>query len=153
MHPRLGTVFMKPAAPLPLRAFLCALRTVNAELITSLANATGVPHSLTQLLSRGATFADVAVQIHCGAAVDGDDLGWHRDAINSCVHLALSLRGRLALVAKLAEAPLSMGERASTDQRFEMASGDVYVSMVSLMLSPTRRQNGMSGLWLCSAAY
>merc|ERR1711879_1052161 len=42
-------------------------------------------------------FADVAAQMHYGCEIAGTRIGWHQDAINSCLHLALSLQGTRAL--------------------------------------------------------
>ena len=47
-------------------------------------------------------FADCAVQVHYGDAVEPPGrLGWHSDAPNSLIHMAIALRGRRALHSRL----------------------------------------------------
>ena len=53
LNPRTGENIDKPAAPLHLRAFLAAVRSVNAGWLTRLAKADGIPAAAAELLARG----------------------------------------------------------------------------------------------------
>ena len=48
-------------------------------------------------------FCDCASQIHFGSGVKGENLGWHIDATNSLVHMALSVRGERSLHFRITE--------------------------------------------------
>ena len=93
MNPRDGTTFNKPAAPPRLRAFLAALRSVNASWCERLLANEQVPDEFVSLLQRDHVFGDLAVHIHCGEAIDEENVGWHTDGINSCLHLELCCCG------------------------------------------------------------
>ena len=45
------------------------------------------------------------MQFHYGDAVEGGDLGWHVDGINSLLHLALSIRGACSSATRLRARP------------------------------------------------
>lgn len=125
LNPRTGESIDKPAAPLRLRAFLAAVRSVNATWCARLARADGIPAAAAELLGRGHAFGDLAVQVHCGDEVAGDAIAWHQDAINSCLHLALSLRGERRLHSLLGDGD---GPSELTHRSHAFAAGDVYVS-------------------------
>lgn len=124
VHPRKGCNFEKPAAPWRLRAFLGAVRAVNSGWLERLGAAGSLPDEFASLLTHGRAFSDLAVQVHHGAAITPSDARFHMDGINSCLHLALSLRGQRSLLCKLSDTP---GEGAS-DRTFDFSSGDVYIS-------------------------
>jgi hypothetical protein len=124
LHPRKGRNFEKPAAPLRLRAFLAAVRSVNSGWIARLAAKEGLPDEFTSLLARGRAFSDLAVQVHHGDAITPSDARFHTDGINSCLHLALSLRGTRSLLCKLSDTP----EAKPSERIFHFSAGDVYVS-------------------------
>lgn len=48
---------------------------------------------------------DLAIQIHCGDGVEGRNVGFHYDHVNSLFHLALSVHGTRALHYYLREPP------------------------------------------------
>ena len=123
VHPRKGRDFEKPAAPLRLRAFLAAVRSVNSEWFEQLAAAAGLP-DFEALLKDGRAFSDVAVQVHHGTAITEEDARYHMDGINSCLHLALSLKGARSLLCQLADQPSD----TPTTRSFDFSAGDVYVS-------------------------
>lgn len=136
MHPRFGLDFHKPPLPSRLRAFSCALRHANSAWIDDLATevervaeegAGECATTLARLLREGHAFADAAYQVHAYEEVEEDDAGWHVDAPNSTLHLALSLKGRRALLYRSAarhDTPDSDLEVV----RVEQEPGDVYVS-------------------------
>lgn len=98
MNARTGEFYDKPPAPRCMMAFLEAFRRANAAWVEE-----GIPREspLRFLVEQGFHFADIAAQIHSGAEIGDDLLGWHFDGPNSLLHLALSLRGSRALRAKL----------------------------------------------------
>jgi len=92
LNPRTGMMVQKPAAPRPLRAFLCAFREANAPALRA-----AVAHPLLSIFSADDLFADVAVQVHWGEAVPASDVCWHRDSVNSLLHLNLTFNGQRGL--------------------------------------------------------
>merc|ERR1711977_518007 len=55
-----------------------------------------------RLIREGRLFADCAVQVHYGDAIEPPRrLGWHADAPNSLIHMAIALHGRRALHSRL----------------------------------------------------
>eukprot|EP00656_Telonema_subtile_P000011 TRINITY_DN10003_c0_g1_i7.p1 TRINITY_DN10003_c0_g1~~TRINITY_DN10003_c0_g1_i7.p1 ORF type:complete len:296 (-),score=53.02 TRINITY_DN10003_c0_g1_i7:614-1501(-) len=112
MHPRKGGTMTRSAAPKELRAFLEAVRQVNRELFSELrlrllehfeTHGSGASELLAKCIDEGRHFADCSVQIHSGSEVPAEAVGWHVDAPNSALHLAVSVRGSRALHANLAE--------------------------------------------------
>lgn len=103
MNPRNGIPFLKPSAPKELRAFILAFRDANEKFLHDLESSLKVSGSpacferLLNLIQKGGAFNDLAVQLHFGEEVSGEDLGWHRDGFNSLLHLAVSVRGHRAL--------------------------------------------------------
>jgi hypothetical protein len=101
MNPRTGRDYEKPAAPAPLLAFFEATRRVNAELLADIAKrldgvAGWAAALLANLVRRGRTWADLAIQTHYGTDEPGI---WHCDSANSLLHLAVSVRGTRALLS------------------------------------------------------
>jgi hypothetical protein len=130
INPRKGNTFDKPAAPLRLRAFLAACRSANASWLEQVATADAVPDEFTALVKRGQAFGDMAVQVHHGDAIKDDDVSYHVDGINSCLHLALSLRGTRTLHCRLGAAPVTHFNDLS-HRAYTFAAGDVYLSSPS----------------------
>jgi hypothetical protein len=106
MHPRHGHDYEKPAAPEEYRNFFAALWNVNREWIENLGillkNKCGLLGEQLNFLmiKEGRLFADLAVQIHFGDEVNGENLAWHCDAANSLLHMALSIKSKRALHIK-----------------------------------------------------
>jgi len=134
MNPREGCEMPKLAAPKELCAFLEATREVNAALFTELArqltehaNGERPNHAsalLAQCIHEGRHLADCSIQVHCGDAVPAEAVAWHTDAPNSCLHMAVSIRGRRGLHTRLAvESSLSSPEESEVEWQ---EAGDVY---------------------------
>ena len=93
INPRRGEDMMKPAAPLPLRAFLAVFRERNAFWLRPALKGTFIDSlSLTPNV-----LSDLAVQFHFGDHMGSEHVVWHYDAVNSMLHLALSLHGSRSL--------------------------------------------------------
>ncbi|PRP89019.1 hypothetical protein PROFUN_02297 [Planoprotostelium fungivorum] len=74
---------------------------------------------------------DLAVQVHFGQGVQGDDLGWHYDAINSLFHLAVSIHGKRDLMSMIGDTPDPRDRSVNVDH---LNSGDVYLSSPYLFM-------------------
>lgn len=114
-NPLIGKDFDKPPASDFTRAFYEAFRVVNGEIFDTLTqnlydastfHATGkedVCRVLARWIEKGRHFGDLSIQIHYG---DGNEskltsgVAWHRDAENSLLHLAVTLRGERVLHSK-----------------------------------------------------
>ena len=96
MNPRKAMPMKKPAAPLVLRAFIQAFKKKNKNLLKQAIKGTFID----ELNLSDELFCDLAVQVHYGDEVGDKNIGWHRDAINSIMHLSLSLKGKRALYYK-----------------------------------------------------
>eukprot|EP00009_Paramoeba_aestuarina_P006713 CAMPEP_0201515362 /NCGR_PEP_ID=MMETSP0161_2-20130828/6951_1 /ASSEMBLY_ACC=CAM_ASM_000251 /TAXON_ID=180227 /ORGANISM="Neoparamoeba aestuarina, Strain SoJaBio B1-5/56/2" /LENGTH=314 /DNA_ID=CAMNT_0047912163 /DNA_START=176 /DNA_END=1120 /DNA_ORIENTATION=+ len=111
VNPRDSSIIDKPAAPPLLRAMYIAFREKNSEWMHKIweeikkvemegeegeqarkvfENAFN-PNNNTQLLG------DLAVQVHYGHAIDGHNVGYHTDALNSVFHYAFSVHGNRIL--------------------------------------------------------
>ena len=130
------------AAPTELRAFIEAMRRANApRLVEALRGAAAEGNSdnklvakVLQLIEKGRVFADIAVQIHAGQAVETRDVGWHTDGPNSIIHAALSIAGSRALHSRRhADADPATPEESVAE---EMRPGDVYVSSPAVSSGP-----------------
>jgi hypothetical protein len=102
VNPRLGSDFLKPAAGVRLRAFLELMRRATKPALETALRVVGAANrsamTCLRLVQEGRHFADCAVQLHHGDAVEPPQrLGWHADAPNSLVHMAISLHGAAAL--------------------------------------------------------
>ena len=73
--------------------------------------------------SDGRAFGDLAVQVHYG---DREPGVWHNDALNSVLHLGVSVRGKRFLLSRQFE-----GGKPRT-ARVELAAGSVYLSSPAL---------------------
>jgi len=143
MNPRTGCNMQKPAAPRELRAFIEGMRRANTpRLVKALSDvAKAEPGNrlvvkVMRLIEEGRVFADLAVQIHAGQAVERADIGWHTDGPNSILHAALSIAGARALHSRRhADADPSTMEGEFVEP---MSPGDVYVS------SPAAFAHGVS---------
>ena len=101
VSPRTFQPIMKPRAPPFLTAFAHALRKENMEWIreavnvplTGDSNTDQVIKLLQELVKDELVFADLAVQVHRGAAVPLEEVSWHVDGPNSILHAALSIAG------------------------------------------------------------
>lgn len=50
-------------------------------------------------------FADIAIQIHHGTQVSGDNIFWHSDTVNSLLHMAITINGDRCLHTKTNKFP------------------------------------------------
>jgi len=88
--------------------------------------------TLIEQIEKGYAFSDLAVQIHAGDSVQGHQIGWHTDAPNSLLHMAVGLgTGLRALHTKRSETQ----EKGSNLQEYVdwQQPGDVYISSPSCM--------------------
>jgi len=147
MNPRLGVQMDKPPCAPFLRAFAEAFRRKNVggflRLGESLASireelvATGdVPAYHIEALelfekkaTSGALFGDAAVQVHYGTGVTGGNLGYHVDACNSFVHMAISVRGKRRLFWRSSKG----GDKYEANINAQ-EPGDVYISSPCLFI-------------------
>ena len=135
LNPRTGTAMDKPAAPIRLRAFLHAFRRKNTGWIADALGAADSPAGalLRKVWLEERAFSDLAVQVHYGHGIPAEAVGFHTDAHNSLLHMALSLHGGRRL-----HSMLGLGGEADGDGRGrgraqslvveKQAAGDVYVS-------------------------
>jgi hypothetical protein len=93
MNPRYGNIINKKAAPLPLRALCeCVRRKLNSKIINALQNNNNqLSQYIKTYIEKGYAFSDLAIQIHSGDEVNEEHLGWHTDAPNSLLHMALTI--------------------------------------------------------------
>jgi hypothetical protein len=135
LNPRLGNAITKKAAPLPLRA-LCEFmrRQITPALIDNLKTCSETNEMavvIIKLLNDGCAFSDLAVQVHAGEEVNAEHVGWHTDAPNSVLHMALSLgRGCRALHSR--RSLKGNGPETETEHVVEwLSEGDTYISSPS----------------------
>ena len=144
-NPKIAIDFMKPAAGSFIRAFYEAFRRINSaifgKLTSDLANSalTRLPnhserdicYQLSQWIERGYIFGDLSIQIHYGKGNDETFASaWHTDAVNSLLHLAVTLRGTRVLHSKRRNTTVG-----PVDEILEpITAGDVYLSSSALML-------------------
>jgi len=123
VHPRHGFDFDKRAAPLRLRAFAESFRRKNTKVLKCIEAAMPRGSVLRKVFQEGKAFGDAAMQIHYGDAVGPDHVGWHVDAANSALHMALSLRGCRTLKMKVG----ATANDATVVTDKPQSPGDVYV--------------------------
>lgn len=145
LNPRRGYPFDKPAAPVQLRAFYTAFRETNrAAFETAIGRLNGLSTSTEAItpadkdavdsLARlfdpdGASLlGDLAIQVHCGTAVEDPNVGWHTDAINSLFHLATSIHGSRKLYSFLQREQTLPDYIDWSPFCDDLQQGDVYVS-------------------------
>lgn len=103
VHPRLGCELQRQPAPEVMMAFCECFRRLNHGFISSLTadlERSTTAAALAGVLHRQAHFADLSVQVHWGDEVSSDHVGWHIDAANSFLHMAIGLQGCRALHAR-----------------------------------------------------
>ena len=128
MNPRVHLDYEKPAAPQTLVSFFEAMRRVNRVLLNRLvvqweALNIQAASGLAKKVRDGRAFGDLAVQVHYG---DREPGVWHNDALNSVLHLGMSVRGKRFLLSRQFE-----GGKPRT-ARVELAAGSVYLSSPAL---------------------
>ena len=69
--------------------------------------------------------SDLAIQVHCGTTVIYEQIGWHRDTVNSMFHFAASIKGKRDLYSKLRERP---DEPKSTVYIDRLEAPNIYIS-------------------------
>ncbi|MCP5104792.1 MAG: hypothetical protein GY950_15510, partial [bacterium] len=104
-------------------AFLDSFKAMNREWFTDVQSNLVKGSMMGQLFQEKRYFSDLAVQIHFGSLVDGENLGWHIDSRNSAIHLALSIRGRRDLLVAYKN---ENGEKEIAE--YPQEEGDAYVS-------------------------
>jgi hypothetical protein len=144
-NPLIGVDFMKPPAADYLRAFYTTFRQVNSAIWDSLMEALfasarirnqlypeqDVCHVLASWIAQDRLFGDLSIQIHYGEGNDKNfPRGWHVDAENSLLHLAVTLRGSRVLHSKRCNVDHGQADEMLTPQHH----GDVYLSSSALML-------------------
>eukprot|EP00933_Yihiella_yeosuensis_P041469 TRINITY_DN35867_c0_g1_i1.p1 TRINITY_DN35867_c0_g1~~TRINITY_DN35867_c0_g1_i1.p1 ORF type:complete len:300 (-),score=64.79 TRINITY_DN35867_c0_g1_i1:229-1128(-) len=126
VHPKFAVDLDRQSAPKQFSAFCEAFRRANAPMFAALQESLERDRNsqtLADVLQRGGHFADLSVQIHWGEEVPADQ-GWHTDAANSFLHLALSLGGSRALH----ECRRSPKQTVVTAQTHWQQEGDAYLS-------------------------
>ena len=126
-----GEDHAKPAAPLPLIAFLQAVREANGPLFAALATALeAVPHEaathLAGMVRSGCALADLALQVRF---LPTATQGWHIDRSNSLLHMAVSVHGSRTLLLREASQHME-GEKA--DMTRALRPGSVYLTSPAL---------------------
>eukprot|EP00939_MAST-03C_sp_MAST-3C-sp1_P004539 g4539.t1 len=140
IDPRKGSMVEKSAAPLRLAAFYEGCRRKNRNgLVSALkANLSSLPETspgqetILDIVKRGWLFGDVAAQIHFGDSVVGNDIGWHVDAPNSTIHLAISVAGARKLHAKIGTLSSSTSSSKTGDDESVAATPSVSEHVLSL---------------------
>ena len=152
-NPMIGKDFHKPAAGPFTRAFFEAFRVVNTDIFDRLRenllkassfNETkkdDVSYLLANWIEQGHHFGDLSVQIHYGQGNEEKLISgqaWHTDAVNSLLHLAVTLRGNRVLHSKRIKPTNNDGNRPIRGQLpMEILEpqqpGDVYLSSSTLM--------------------
>jgi len=126
INPRGGFEMLKPAAPLPLRAFIVEFKRLNESWIDKCLQGTDDCSKFFRgLKKKNYHFSDCAVQIHSGDVIKEPHIGWHSDAPNSTLHLALSIRGNRSLHSRMAN---NISDEGMELKVFPQTPGDVYVS-------------------------
>ena len=144
-NPLIGVDFMKPAATASLRSFFIAFRRVNRNIFEPLQEALfsssrkrcptnpeqDICYFLASWIKQGKVFGDLSVQIHYG---EGNDKrfgqGWHVDAENSLLHLAVTFRGSRILHSKRCREDHGLADEILEPQH----AGDVYLTSSALMV-------------------
>jgi hypothetical protein len=143
-NPLIGVDFMKPAAEEFLRAFYTAFRHTNRQIFFLLQEALfasarsrsqnpehDVCHVLASWIQQDRIFGDLSIQIHYGEGNDKNfPRGWHVDAENSLLHLAVTLRGARVLHSKRC----AQNHGAAVEELDPQVPGDVYLTSSALML-------------------
>lgn len=154
LNPRSGQQFDKPAAPPLLRAFFLAVKKKNAAFFTQLAETLSQMEASDSIEGKeelemhdgdtsshcrdiAALFdpekehllGDLAIQIHYGAAIQGSDLGWHYDSLNSTFHMAVTIHGCRKLHSRVKTVNTGFIDREHTNPFVQsLHPGCVYVS-------------------------
>mmetsp|Transcript_3956 Transcript_3956/g.5221 ORF Transcript_3956/g.5221 Transcript_3956/m.5221 type:complete len:327 (+) Transcript_3956:48-1028(+) len=142
LNPRYGQLMSKKAAPIALRALCeCVRRKLNPSLIKELSKGKNNENEndeekcvftehLLKLIQDGKAFSDLAIQIHAGDAITEKNIGWHTDAPNSILHMALTIgHGVRALHSKRYPTTELMGK--CNDVVEWQTPGNVYISSPS----------------------
>jgi len=119
MHPRFGRDHEKPSAPHALRGFAIAFRKLNASWLSEICREGGIFGKLVP-------FSDAAVQIHTGDEIDERNISFHFDAVNSALHMALSVNGDRTLYVTYVENETATDR--SRDLKYRQQVGSVYIS-------------------------
>ena len=148
-NPLIGVDFMKPPASDFVRAFYVAFRRVNRHILRPLQEALfasarsrnpqqperDVCYLLASWIQQDKVFSDLSIQIHYGEGnAQNFPHGWHVDAENSLLHLAVTLRGSRVLHSRRCAADHGPAEEVLQPQ----GPGDVYLSSSALMLHAPR---------------
>ena len=111
-NPTIAIDFNKPAADIFLRAFYETFRRINADIFLKLKEdliesaVSRVPNNpesdicygFTKWIDKGYIAGDLSIQIHYGQNNDAKfKSAWHTDALNSLLHLAITIRGKRIL--------------------------------------------------------
>lgn len=121
INPRQGIEMQKEAAPVCFRAFLSAFKKVNRATLQKAV--TGTP--LQPFHEKGLLFADLAIQVHYGDAIEEEEVIWHADGPNSILHLAFSVSGKRVLHYRTRP---SQADMEITQSRLEQPKGSLYLS-------------------------
>eukprot|EP01060_Flectonema_neradi_P012470 TRINITY_DN19283_c0_g1_i1.p1 TRINITY_DN19283_c0_g1~~TRINITY_DN19283_c0_g1_i1.p1 ORF type:complete len:324 (+),score=40.35 TRINITY_DN19283_c0_g1_i1:73-972(+) len=136
VHPRRGFDFQKPAISPKLKAFIQAFRDVNSVWIKDLelsmlkfGESSRGQNEFTAELVRDRIVSDLAVQVHYGDEIDKQNVGWHVDAPNSLLHLAISIKGERYLHSITCNPETA----ESVNNRDHQTEGDIYITTPSIM--------------------
>jgi hypothetical protein len=135
LNPRDHSKYLKPAASLPLRAFLEAIRRKNPDWLGLAVAQSSCDDCIKRILCNRdddaprKDFSDLAVQVHWGDEVSRattDRMGFHCDAPNSLLHMGFAARGKRALLANVA-ADRGGSSNVKTECHWQR-DGSVYIS-------------------------
>ena len=128
----------KQAAPEPLRAFVVAFKLKNKEKLMRMRDEVvqcAEAESDKQLLLKlfdpegDSLCCDLAMQIHSGAKVSDDLLGFHTDSSNSLFHLALTIHGGRKLHSRVSQTKKEGFMNRDMPAFVQtLKAGDIYVS-------------------------
>ena len=126
-----------------------AFRHINREIFNALKHELMVGSSynstkredvcylLATWIDKGKHFADLSIQIHYGQGNDSklrSGAAWHKDAENSLLHFAVTLRGERVLHSKrIHEISLREGNPEPTEVLEKQIPGSIYLSSSTLM--------------------
>jgi hypothetical protein len=102
IHPRFGKDYDKPRAPEEYLRFFQVFKEKNSKWFDQLGSSFRklegrLGNLLADLIVQKRIFSDLSVQIHYGDEISNENLAWHRDALNSFLHMALSIKSNRAL--------------------------------------------------------
>ena len=136
VHPRKGYDFQKPALSPQLDAFLQAFRDVNSQWIRDMemsmlkfGETSREQNEFVAELVRDRFLSDISIQVHYGDEICDSNLGWHVDAPNSLIHMAISLKSDRYLHTVTCD----KDSKNQLLNKISQSEGNIYITSPSLM--------------------